>query len=129
MVTHMVDQSGLFTRSEVLPGVVRRRRWTPQEKGRIVAESYSAGATVSAVARRHSLNPQHLFQWRKAAKRGQLVVPVEAGIEFAPVVVDEAPASGSRGLEIEVCGAVIRVGRDTDLRWLGSGVAALKAAR
>jgi len=125
----MVEQSAVFSRSEVLPGLVRRRRWTAAEKGRIVAESYGAGVSASAVARRHSISPQHLFQWRKAAKRGQLVVPVDDDIEFAPVVLEEPTGSGSHGLEIEVSGAVIRVARDTDLRWLGLVVAALKAAR
>ncbi|MBX3573519.1 MAG: transposase [Mesorhizobium sp.] len=33
----------------------------PEEKARIVAESYDAGETVSAVARRYALSPQQLF--------------------------------------------------------------------
>ncbi|RJT23243.1 hypothetical protein D3227_39015 [Mesorhizobium waimense] len=39
-------------RFEVFTGSGRRREWLPEEKARIVAESYDAGETVSAVARR-----------------------------------------------------------------------------
>ncbi|WP_352648697.1 transposase [Mesorhizobium sp. M0408] len=48
-------------RFEVFTGSGRRREWPPEEKARIVAESYKAGETVSAVARRYALSPQQLF--------------------------------------------------------------------
>ena len=53
-------------RFEVFTGTGRRREWPPEEKARIVAESYEAGETVSAVARRYGLTPQQLFAWRRA---------------------------------------------------------------
>jgi len=44
----------------------RRRRVRPEdEKRRIVAETYARGASVSAVARRHDLNANLLFSWRR----------------------------------------------------------------
>ena len=52
-------------RFEVFTGSGRRREWLPEEKARIVAESYDAGETVSAVARRYALSPQQLFAWRR----------------------------------------------------------------
>lgn len=51
-------------RIEVITGVERRRRWSAEEKARIVAESYESSMTVSAVARRHGLNTNQLFAWR-----------------------------------------------------------------
>jgi transposase len=39
-------------RGEVL-GAERRRRWTAEQKTRIVAESFGSGEPVSWVARRH----------------------------------------------------------------------------
>ena len=45
----------------------RRRRVRPEEeKRRFVAETYERGASVSAVARRHDLNANLLFSWRRA---------------------------------------------------------------
>ncbi len=40
---------GLFQRVEVIAGVARRRRWSVEEKLRIVAESF-AGGTPSPIA-------------------------------------------------------------------------------
>ena len=48
-------------RIEVITGVERRRRWSAEEKARIVAESYEPSMTVSEVARRHGLNANQLF--------------------------------------------------------------------
>ena len=39
-------------RLEVFTGSGRRRAWTPEQKARILAESYESGDEVSAVARR-----------------------------------------------------------------------------
>src|SRR5215211_85504 len=72
MVDHIVDASERRGRVEIRVGVGRRRRWRAEDKGRIVAESYAAGAVVSEVARRHEITPQHLFAWRKAARTGRL---------------------------------------------------------
>ena len=77
MVDHIVDASELRGRVDIRVGVGRRRRWSDEAKGRIVAESYAAGAVVSEVARRHDISPQHLFAWRKAARAGQLSLPMD----------------------------------------------------
>jgi transposase-like protein len=41
-------------RLEIFTGSGRRREWLPNEKARIVAESYKVDETVSAVARRYA---------------------------------------------------------------------------
>ena len=46
------DAKGEFRRVEVLTGPVRRRRWSAEEKARIVEETLAPGARVSEVARR-----------------------------------------------------------------------------
>ena len=43
----------------------RRRVWSAAEKRRIVAETLEPGASVSIVARRHDLNANLLFTWRR----------------------------------------------------------------
>src|ERR1700692_1325443 len=78
-------------RVEVFTGAGRRRAWTAEQKQRIVAESYGAGETVSAVARRHGMTPQQLFGWRRAAAP----VTGEHGPAFAPVIVEGARSRAS----------------------------------
>jgi transposase len=57
------------------------RTHSVEEKRRIVEESLAAGASVSRVARRHDLNTNQLFTWRKRYAEGRLG-PV--GIANAP---------------------------------------------
>lgn len=57
-------------RLEVFTGTGRRRAWSAEQKGWIIAESYQSGETVSAIARRYGLTPQQLFGWRRAAPGG-----------------------------------------------------------
>ena len=84
--------TGSFERIEVITGVARRRRWSVEEKLRIVAESLRAGASVSLVARRHGLRSNQLFRWRKMAREGAFG-PLPANPPFVPVRVigDEVP--------------------------------------
>jgi transposase len=68
---------------EVITSVQRRRRWSAAEKMRMVEESLEPGASVSLVARRHGVNTNQLFTWRRlaahraftAAAAGEEVVP------------------------------------------------------
>ncbi len=43
----------------------RRRSYSLKEKQQLVAESYKPGASVSLVARRHDINANLLFTWRR----------------------------------------------------------------
>jgi transposase len=49
------QDGGSYRRIEVITGQRRRRRWTAQEKARIVAESFEEGANISEVARRNGV--------------------------------------------------------------------------
>ena len=55
-------------RIELITGAGRRRRWSSEDKTRIVVESLADGVSVSEVARRHGLTPQQLFAWRREAR-------------------------------------------------------------
>jgi transposase len=53
------------------PGRKQRRR-TIQERREIVEETLVAGTSVSRVARRHDVNANQVFYWRKLYREGQL---------------------------------------------------------
>ncbi|WP_245309085.1 transposase [Bradyrhizobium retamae] len=63
-----------------------RRRWSAEEKPRIVAESESGPRQVSATARRHGLRPGQLFTWRNLAREGRLSGN-EGALTFARAVI------------------------------------------
>jgi transposase len=110
-------------------GAERRRRWTYDEKVRLVEETLQAGETVCGVARRHGLAQSLLFTWRRQARQGRLggeavpaLVPVEIALAPAPRTLSATRSSSSAAeqcerlgiIEIEVCGYRVRVDRDVD---------------
>ena len=103
-----------FRRLEVITGVGRRRRWSDEDKARIVAESLDPRTSASAVARRYGLHASQLFTWRQ---RLAALAACE-GPGFVPVVVAErgaaAPADMAGRIEIALGPAVVRVGPDVD---------------
>jgi transposase len=50
-------------------GKRRRRRWTIEEKQRIVLETLEAGTSVFQVAQRYGVNPNLVFNWRRQYRR------------------------------------------------------------
>src|ERR1700750_695102 len=76
-LTFSDDAKGEFRRVEVLTGPGRRRRWSADEKARIVAETLVPGARVSEVARRWQICSQQVFGWRRAMRQDAFSVPRE----------------------------------------------------
>ena len=132
MVDDIVDAWEPRGRVEIQVGAGRRRRWSDEVKGRIVAASYAPGAVVSEVARRHGISPQHLFGWRKAARAGLLSLPAEEAPLFVPVVTEprlaEAATRNSTTITIEIGGAVVRAAAGVDPVWLREVLRAVRAA-
>jgi transposase len=112
-------------------GVERRRRWSKDEKARIVAETLMPGAIVCEVARRRGVAQSLLFTWRRRARAeepfgrdGSILLPVEIDAMAAPSVSvaarqSRAAASGRRTksgvIEIELgSGNRVRVDNEVD---------------
>ena len=101
--------------SSPIAGRRSRRSWSDEEKRRIVAEAVLPGASVADIARRHGVNANLVFNWRKlaraalsAAEPNALAVSSQANAslaaaehcEFIPIGVigrseDEEPALGA----------------------------------
>jgi transposase len=93
------------------PSATRRRQYSEALKRQMVAETQVPGASVSIVARRHDVNSNQLFRWRrqllpKTAVESGVMVPVE----IAPD--GDRPRRTDREGIIEIvfgCGARVRL--------------------
>ena|SRR5260221_8481432 len=74
-------------RVEVLGGVERRRRWSRDDKMRIIEETLAPGAVVTEIARRHGIATSLVFTWRR---RARLATVASAGPRLVAVQVAAA---------------------------------------
>jgi transposase len=68
---------------QIIGGRERRRRWSMEEKLRIVHETQAPGECVRAVAARHDVYPSLLHYWRRRVREGRLGLPEPPS--FVPV--------------------------------------------
>src|SRR3954465_7004654 len=102
-----------FRRFEVITGVGRRRRWSDEDKARIVAESLDPRTSASAVARRYGLHASQLFAWRQQLQRRAAATVALGQQVFVPVLLAEdgpAPPEPAGRMEIALGSGVVRVG-------------------
>src|SRR3979411_1722921 len=83
-------------RLEVLGGVERRRRWSRDDKMRIIEETLAPGAVATEIARRHGIATSLVFTWRR---RARLATVASAGPRLVPVQVAAAAGEGPRMVE------------------------------
>jgi transposase len=114
----------------------RRRSYTAEEKRQLVAESCEPGASVSLVARRHDINANLLFTWRRQMRAP---MPAAPPLELIPIeIVGATPAAipaaaaeaEPRGMiEIVLAGGVrVRVDAGVSEAALKRVLSAVKAA-
>ncbi|WP_198173324.1 IS3 family transposase [Cupriavidus sp. USMAA2-4] len=104
---------------EILTEPERRRRRTAQEKIAIVQETLAPGASVSAVARRHGVNPNQVFGWRKqyqegslaAVKAGETVVPASELAAAIKEIKELQRLLGKKTMEVEILKEAVEWGR------------------
>jgi transposase len=98
----------------------KRRSWSLEEKRRIVDESLEDGASLAEVARRHDLNANQLFTWRR-----QFGVEPAEPKDLAPIlpvrITSEAAAEESPRGQMEI----VLVEGDRILVWPDVETAAL----
>jgi len=95
----------------------KKRRRTIRERREIVEETLLPGASVSRVARRHDVNANQVFYWRKLYREGQLgnsadtqLVPVKVANDRSVETAkddDFLPRSGT--LEIKLSKGTLRI--------------------
>jgi transposase len=102
-----------------LPRSGRRRRFTAQEKRRLLDETLAPGASVSSVARRYGVSPSLLFRWRRLMDEGALesldaeqrVVP-ESDVKHLQAQVRELQRLlGKKTMEVEILKEAVELAR------------------
>ena len=120
-----------------------RRRWSAEEKARIVGESFWPGRRVEDVARRYGLSRKQLSAWCSLARQGKFAVassaepepePVVDGSEpepaFATLEVDSATGPGSMGsVSIEARGVTVRLDGDIGTTRIAEIASSLRGLR
>src|SRR5512134_1233204 len=103
-------------RAEVLVGPERRRRWSVDEKLRIVREAFAPGAQIADVARRRDVSRAPIYQWRAVLREGRPAEPGTDHVGFFPVeIAGSTPGPASvlpADLLIEIglaCGRSLKV--------------------
>lgn len=136
-------------RFEVFTGAGRRREWPPELKASIVAECCPGRGGVSAVARRHGLDPSQIYGWRKdlvkqlESKGLSLLATEPEAAMFVPAVIgavtpaEPTPRRRSRqrrraaatAVELEIDGVAVKIAQGADAGVIGAVIEALRAAR
>lgn len=122
----------------MITGPERRRDWAETEKIAIVAKALEPGVNVSEIARRHDINPQQLFGWRRRFRAEALIEESHAGAAttFAPVVIASpsspppAPTASApevASIEISIGAATVRIRGPADAKTLATVLKALRA--
>jgi transposase len=98
-------------RVEIFQGRARRR-WSEDDKRRLVAETLAPGETVHGVARRRGVSTSQLFTWRKRLRAEAGFPPAPptvagfAAVAIAPVPSPAGEAAGAPSglIEVELAG-------------------------
>ena len=98
----------------LVPARTQRRYRSKQERRAVVEETLQAGASVAVIARRHGVNANQVFHWRKLYREGLLDVappaPQLVPVRIAEVVSSEPPVKLCTGaIVVEVGRARVRV--------------------
>ena len=117
------------------------RRWSAEEKARVVRESFRPRKLVGEVAHRYGVSRWQLSSWRSLARAGKLAVPrfgqpqpvevaPEAPEAFAALEVEAAASAGSmESVVIEACGVTVRVQGEIGAERIAEVALALRGLR
>lgn len=97
-------------RAEILVGPERRRRWSEEQKCRIVGEAFAPEACVADVARRYDVARSQIYQWRAALRDGGLTEPGPGVVGFLPVEVTGSLPMAPSGTPAFDAGPTVEIG-------------------
>ncbi len=114
----------------MITGDERRRRWSEEDRARILAEIEAPGAAVAEVARRADICTSLVYKWRREARQSARA----STSGFAPVLIKaspalsvSSPAAGEPGvIVVEVNEARVRIGAGAPSALIAATLKALR---
>ena len=120
-------QSTQIERLEVVE-TGRRRRWSDEEKLRIVLESLETPRAISSTARRHGISRSLLMTWRRALRSEPMARDLQQQTGFAQAMVAAAEPAPAEPSAPATSRMVIEIGKDRRII-VDAGVDAAALAR
>ena len=108
---------------DIAPVGRRRRSWTQSEKRQIIEESLREGASIAEVARRHELNANLLFTWRR--QMGVEPSVRDDPMPILPVTIARDSAAEGHGPDAVGQMEIVLPGDDRIIVWADVETAAL----
>lgn len=117
-------------RMTLITGGERRRRWSEEDRARILAAVEEPGAVVAEVARREDICTSLVYHWRREARAAA------SASGFAEVLVENAlrppmttPTNASEHgvILVEMNGARVRIGANTPSAVIAATLKALRS--
>jgi transposase len=120
-------------RMTLITGDERRRRWSEEDRVRILAAIAEPGAVVAEVARREDICTSLVYKWRRETRR----TPSAGASGFSPVIIETPPRPSptlppSNGsdlgvIEVELKGVRVRIGADAPSAVIAATLKALRS--
>jgi transposase len=110
----------------LLTGPERRRRWSEDERRRILAAAFAPGAVVANIARQFEVSTSLIYKWREQAMAG------EADMAFAPAVLaaeppSTAPLPEASAIIVELANGIrLKIGADATAALITATLRALR---
>ena len=114
-----------MARITLLTGPERRRRWSDDERRRILVAAFTPGAVVATVSRQFEVATSLIYKWRQQA------LAVEPAAAFAPAVMLAEPATAmppdTTVIIVELAnGARLRIGTHASTALVTASLRALR---
>jgi transposase-like protein len=99
-----------------LKSILRRKRWSAEEAGKVVRAAERSGESLSEFCRQHGVEYERLARWRRKLKRGKrgpkpspILLPLRVVADENGKVSEKGSENGKQRWAVEVDGGTFRV--------------------
>ena len=111
----------------VLFGPERRRRWSEDERRRLLAMAFAPGAVVTQVARDNDVSTSMIYKWRQEARVERAPTFVPAVLAEPPVRFHEVAPAGAAAITVELaCGVRVSIASNASTALVTATLRALR---